>query len=129
MTDALEPMMPARDLGPRAASRYRSLEGRGSGLPHSFSESENLPAITTLWLVSVIVFVSTHLPGINVARRVLGREATRAQLQDFSRAPSLDEPIYSRYGQWPWDLVRGNWGCPPPATGRSAIVLPRFVYT
>jgi peptide/nickel transport system permease protein len=89
-----------------------------------------LPAIITLWLISIIVFASTHVLGINVAMRVLGRQATPAQLQDFSRAHGLDKPIYSQYGQWLWDFVRGNWGM-SAASNRpvSAIVLPRFVYT
>jgi len=90
-----------------------------------------LPALVTLWLISVIVFVSTHVLGINVALHVLGREATPEQLAEFNEAVGLDRPAIEQYGVWLWDFVRGDWGTSLVSTGRPVmdIVAPRLVYT
>jgi peptide/nickel transport system permease protein len=95
-----------------------------------FVRSPFLPALITLWLISVIVFASTHLLGINVARRVLGREATPDQLAAFSKAHGLDRPILDQYTSWLSDFVKGDWGV-SAASLRPVyeIVMPRTVNT
>jgi peptide/nickel transport system permease protein len=89
-----------------------------------------VPALITLWLISVVVFASTHVLGINVALRVLGRQATPEQLAEFNRAHGLDRPVYEQYGVWLWDFVRGDWGT-SAVSDRSIteMVVPRLQYT
>jgi peptide/nickel transport system permease protein len=95
-----------------------------------FVRSRFLPALITLWLISVIVFASTHLLGINVARRVLGREATPDQLAAFSKAHGLDRPILDQYTSWLSDFVKGDWGISAASLRPvSEIVMPRTVNT
>ncbi len=95
-----------------------------------FVRSRFLPALITLWLISVIVFASTHLLGINVARRVLGREATPDQLAAFSKVHGLDRPILDQYTSWLSDFVKGDWGVSAASLRPvSEIVMPRTVNT
>jgi len=132
MTGALEPLTPETGLGPRA-DVPAAAPPAGGGAAASvlrFLRVRILPALITLWLISVIVFASTHVLGINVAMRVLGRQATPAQLADFRRANGLDRPLLTQYGQWLSDFVRGNWGMSVVSNRPvSDIVVPRFVYT
>jgi peptide/nickel transport system permease protein len=132
MTDALEPMIPGADLGPGADVPAAAPPVRGGAAAPflRFLRVRVVPALITLWLISVIVFASTHVLGINVAMRVLGRQATPAQLADFRRANGLDKPLLTQYGLWLSDFVQGNWGTSVAAARPvSAIVVPRFVYT
>jgi peptide/nickel transport system permease protein len=95
-----------------------------------FVRSRFLPALVTLWLISIITFASTHLLGINVARRVLGREATPAQLADFNKAHGFDKPVLNQYTSWLSDFVKGNWGKSAASLRPvSQIVWPRLVNT
>ena len=132
MTDALEPLTPETGLVPRA-DVPAAAPPAGGGAAASvlrFLRVRILPALITLWLISVIVFASTHVLGINVAMRVLGRQATPAQLADFKHANGLDKPLLTQYGQWLSDFVRGNWGMSVVSNRPvSDIVVPRFVYT
>lgn len=95
-----------------------------------FLRRQILPRIITLWLISVIVFASTHLLGIDIARRALGREATPSQLAAFNRAHGLDKPLYVQYGTWLWDFGRGDWGLSPVNNRPVAdTIVPRLVNT
>lgn len=92
--------------------------------------SRFLPALVTLLLISIIVFASTHVLGINVARRVLGRQATPQQLAEFNKAHGLDKPVLVQYEQWLSGFVRGNWGT-SAVNGDAVrgIVMPKFINT
>ena len=105
-------------------------KGRMAAALWLFVRSRFLPALITLWLISIIVFASTHVLGINVGRRVLGRQATPAQLDEFSRAHGLDKPVLQQYSAWLSDFVKGDWGT-SAVSGRpvSDIVVPRLVNT
>jgi peptide/nickel transport system permease protein len=88
-----------------------------------------VPMLITLLLISIIVFVATHILGIDVALRVLGRQATPEQLAEFNRARGLDRPIYAQYFTWLSGMVRGDFGI-SSLNGRPVAdaVLPRAVY-
>lgn len=64
----------------------------------------------TLLIVSVLVFLATEvLPG-DVARTVLGREASDASVAAVRRSLRLDEPLPVRYARWLAAFLRGDWG-------------------
>lgn len=95
-----------------------------------FLRRQILPRLFTLWLISVIVFLSTHVLGIDIAKRALGREATPEQIASFNHAHGLDEPAYAQYADWLSDFVRGDWGVSPiNGLPVAETVLPRVGYT
>lgn len=64
----------------------------------------------TLPLTSVVVFTLTSvLPG-DVARRILGREATQQQVDTKRAELGLDRPLVEQYLDWLGGFVRGDWG-------------------
>lgn len=132
MNDMHEPLIAETDLGPSAedsANTAPASTGRGGSFVR-FLVQRLLPALITLWLISVIVFASTHVLGINVAMRVLGREASPEQLAEFNRVQGLDRPIYAQYGGWLWGFVLGDWGISAASDKPIVkIVAPRFVNT
>ena len=86
--------------------------------------------LVALFLISVITFVATSAIGIDVARKVLGRQVTEEQLQAFRDEYRLDEPLALRYSTWLGDFVSGDWGR-SPLTKRDVRqdVTPRLWYT
>jgi peptide/nickel transport system permease protein len=132
VTEVPDPFFSETALAPHedATAAVPPDKGGAAAVIWLFVRSRFLPALITLWLISMIVFASTHILGINVARRVLGREATPAQLAEFSRTHGLDKPIFDQYTSWLSDFVRGNWGI-SAASARpvSEIVVPRTVNT
>ncbi|WP_413760840.1 ABC transporter permease [Streptomyces sp. MMBL 11-3] len=64
----------------------------------------------TLLGVSLLVFLATQvLPG-DVARTVLGREASDASVRALRRELGLDRPLAVQYGSWLGHFVTGDWG-------------------
>lgn len=64
----------------------------------------------TLLLTSLLVFVLTRvLPG-DVARVLLGREASEAAVAAKRAELGLDRPLAEQYIRWGADFVRGDWG-------------------
>ena len=111
MTEGPEPSLPetalasTEDVSPRppAGGVRRRRRGCRAVAPY-------LRRWSRCWLISLIVFASTHVLGINVARRVLGRQATPQQLADFNRAHGLDRPLIMQYEQWLVGFVQGRLG-------------------
>jgi peptide/nickel transport system permease protein len=67
-------------------------------------------SMTTISIVSVIVFFMTHiLPG-NVARRYLGRDATPADELFFNKQNGLDRPLVVQFASWLRHLVHADLG-------------------
>jgi peptide/nickel transport system permease protein len=131
VTEVPDPFFSETGLAPHTESAAAPPgKGGAAEVLWLFVRSRLLPALITLWLISVIVFASTHLLGINVARRVLGREATPDQLAAFSKAHGLDRPILDQYTSWLSDFVKGDWGV-SAASLRPVyeIVMPRTVNT
>ena len=66
--------------------------------------------VFTLVLTSVLVFVLTRvLPG-DVARVILGREASEEAVAAKRAELGLDEPLIVQYITWATDFVQGDWG-------------------
>ena len=64
----------------------------------------------TLLLTSMIVFVVTqYVPG-DVARVVLGREASAEMVEAFREEFGLNDPLPVQYVNWLTDFVTGDWG-------------------
>jgi peptide/nickel transport system permease protein len=64
----------------------------------------------TLLAVSVLVFAATEvLPG-DVARTVLGREASPSAVAELRRQLGLDRPLHARYLHWLGRFLTGDWG-------------------
>ncbi len=85
--------------------------------------------IFTLFLTSVLIFILTRvLPG-DVARVLLGREATEAEVEAKRVELGLDQPLVTQYVNWARDFVAGDWGetfSRPPEAIRD-VVLERTV--
>ena len=132
MTEVPDPYFSETGLAPQTDSTAAVPAGKegAAAVLWLFVRSRFLPALITLWLISIIVFASTHLLGINVARRVLGREATPDQLAAFSKVHGLDRPILDQYTSWLSDFVKGDWGVSAASMRPvSEIVMPRMVNT
>jgi peptide/nickel transport system permease protein len=66
--------------------------------------------ILTLLVVSAVVFaVMNILPG-DPALTILGLDATEDALAALRAELGLDEPVLSRYAQWVWNTLRGDFG-------------------
>lgn len=64
----------------------------------------------TLLLTSLIVFAITRLLPGDVARVILGREASEAALQTLRQELGLDQPLAVQYLRWLGDFLTGDWG-------------------
>lgn len=63
-----------------------------------------------LIIVSFIVFACTQaLPG-DIARQVLGQNATAEQLANLREQLGLTRPLIVQYADWLWGAVRGDFG-------------------
>lgn len=98
LPDALEEVAPSR--GRHGAAAWASWLARRLGL-----------AALTLWLVSVLVFVSTTALGDPV-RAILGKDygADKARVAQLTAQLNLDEPLVTRYFHWLGGLLSGDLG-------------------
>ncbi len=68
-------------------------------------------ALLTVLAVTAVTFLATNIKSPqDVARGVLGRNATPAQTTTFVAAHDLAAPIPVRYTRWLADFVQGDWG-------------------
>lgn len=66
--------------------------------------------LLTVLLTSLIIFLVTQwLPG-DVARVILGREASEAALQNLRAQLGLDKPLPVQYVNWLGHFITGDWG-------------------
>src|SRR5437868_3715414 len=66
--------------------------------------------LLTLLLTSLIIFIITQfLPG-DVARVILGREASETSLQALREELGLNQPLPVQYLTWLGRFVSGDWG-------------------
>lgn len=68
-----------------------------------------LLAVLVLFLVSILVFVSTQALG-DPARAILGRQSTPASLAALNSKLHLDRPFFTQYWDWFTGLFHGNLG-------------------
>ena len=67
-------------------------------------------ALATLFLLSIIIFVSAQvLPG-NVARAILGPFADQRSVTALNKELGADRPLVARYGTWVGGFVQGDLG-------------------
>jgi peptide/nickel transport system permease protein len=70
--------------------------------------------IPTLLLVSIAVFAAIRfLPGDPIYSMALVRDGLEVDREHYERLKKLygmDRPMVVQYGQWLWDVVRGDWG-------------------
>lgn len=66
--------------------------------------------LLTLWVVSLVVFLSVYaLPG-DLAEAILGQAATPEAVANIRRELKLDRPVGERYVTWVRDLAHGELG-------------------
>ena len=84
-----------------------------------------LTLLLTLFITSMIIFALTQLLPGDVARLVLGREASDAQIMDFNERFGLDQSVALQYVDWLTGFLTGDWGT--SYTGGNAAVRPLVV--
>jgi peptide/nickel transport system permease protein len=66
--------------------------------------------LLTLWVTSMLVFALTQfLPG-DIARLILGRDASPEAVAAFRQEFGLNDPLPMQYTNWLGGFVTGNWG-------------------
>jgi peptide/nickel transport system permease protein len=87
--------------------------------------------LLTLFLISIVAFGMMSVRGpVQVAHAKFGNQITSDQIQAFSHAYGLDEPLYARYGKWLWHFAQGDMGKSYVTDVEvSTNVLPRFERT
>lgn len=66
--------------------------------------------LLTLLITSLVIFVICRLLPGDVARVILGREASDAAVAALRAELGLDRPLPLQYLAWLFDFVRGDWG-------------------
>src|SRR5215470_12770690 len=66
--------------------------------------------IVTLLITSAIIFGLTQLVPGDVARLILGRDASPEAIQALHAEFGLDRPVPEQYANWLIGFVEGNWG-------------------
>ena len=66
--------------------------------------------LLTLFVVSLVIFLSIELLPGDVAQQVLGQSATPENLAAFRRELGLDQPAHTRYLEWLGGFLQGDLG-------------------
>jgi peptide/nickel transport system permease protein len=66
--------------------------------------------IVTMFITSAIIFALTQLVPGDVARLILGREASPEALEQFRAEFGLNDPAPVQYANWLMKFVTGDWG-------------------
>ena len=61
-------------------------------------------------VISTVAFFLLYLSGGNIARRILGQQATAATVQQKTHELGLDRPVLTRFGDWVSHAIRGDLG-------------------
>src|SRR5436190_18329705 len=69
-----------------------------------------LAAIPVLWGVTFLTFVVMNLLPGDAAQELLGANATPAEVHQLQVELHLNEPFWTRYGQWLGGLFHGDLG-------------------
>lgn len=69
-----------------------------------------LTGVVLLFVVSVLAFAMLYANSDNVARRILGQNATAEQVQRRMAELGLDQPLWQQYADWLGGAVRGEFG-------------------
>jgi peptide/nickel transport system permease protein len=82
-------------------------------------------------VLSTATFFLLYVSGGNIARRILGQEATQATVLQKQRELGLDRPVWNRFGDWVSRALRGDLGASwftgqrvtDAITGRLSVTL------
>ncbi|MAS33169.1 MAG: peptide ABC transporter permease [Anaerolineaceae bacterium] len=66
--------------------------------------------VVTMLITSVIIFALTQLLPGDVARLILGRDASETALNALREEFGLDEPVPVQYVNWLGGFITGDWG-------------------
>lgn len=66
--------------------------------------------LLTLFVISVIIFGATELLPGDLARNILGQSATPETVAAFRRELGLDLPAHTRYLNWLFGAIQGDFG-------------------
>ena len=69
-----------------------------------------LHALGTLFGITLLIFALFHLVGGNPAIRIVGKNATPAELARVSHQMGFDRPLWTQYLDYLGDLVRFDFG-------------------
>jgi len=66
--------------------------------------------IVLVGVLTTLTFFLLYLSGGNIARRILGQQATEDTVLQKKHELGLDRPVLSRFGDWVSHAVRGDFG-------------------
>ena len=66
--------------------------------------------VVTMLVTSIIIFALTQLLPGDIARLLLGREASEEALENFREQFGLNDPLPQQYFDWLTGFVSGDWG-------------------
>lgn len=69
-----------------------------------------LSTIPVMLIVAVLIFSLLYITPGDPALMIAGDQATPAVVERIRQQLGLDQPIYIRFGNWLWDVVRGDLG-------------------
>jgi peptide/nickel transport system permease protein len=87
--------------------------------------------VVLIAVVTTATFFLLYLSGGNIARRILGQQATEATVQQKQHELGLDRPLLTQFGDWLSGAVHGDFGdswfsgqkVTEAITGRVAVTL------
>lgn len=66
--------------------------------------------VALIFVVTAVTFVFVFSGGANIARNIMGSEATQAQVAAKAASLGLDQPLWKQYVNWVGKAVGGNLG-------------------
>ncbi|RMG86085.1 MAG: ABC transporter permease [Chloroflexi bacterium] len=66
--------------------------------------------VVTMLVTSVIIFALTQLLPGDVARLIIGRDASEEAIAQFREEFGLNDPLLAQYGRWLGGFLTGDWG-------------------
>jgi peptide/nickel transport system permease protein len=61
-------------------------------------------------VIAAVAYFLLYLGGGNIARRILGQQATQAAVQAKSHSLGLDRPLFVQFADWASQAITGNFG-------------------
>ncbi|MGH3304009.1 MAG: ABC transporter permease [Streptosporangiaceae bacterium] len=88
-------------------------------------------ALVVTFIVTLITLLLVHLLPGGPVRGLLGPRATAQQVTYYTHLYGFDQPIWTQYGKWVWQLLQGNLGYSPKnnqqVTSEIALFLPKTI--
>lgn len=76
--------------------------------------------VVLIFVVTAVTFVLIYSGGNNIARNILGADATKAQVAAKAASLGLDQPVYRQYWHWVSGVLHGSFGT-SYFTGQSVV--------